>query len=79
MILEGEINVNNKLLEDLNASDIACMKHAPIIVLLTSIEVFQSIKIVHIKKLLIIQCNKVKYEFNFCFRFLLMRVNIFID
>jgi len=29
-ILEGEINGNNELPEDLNASDIACMKYTPI-------------------------------------------------
>jgi len=29
-ILEGEENVNNVIPEDLNASDIACMKYSPI-------------------------------------------------
>lgn len=29
-ILEGEINVNNELPENLNAIDIACIKYAPI-------------------------------------------------
>jgi len=77
--LEGEIDGNYELLENLNASDIACMKYAPI----NTAEVERSFSIYknvltynrrnltfkHIKELLIIQCNKVKYEFNFCFSF----------
>jgi len=78
-ILEGEIDGNYELPEDLNASDIACMKYAPI----NTAEVERSFSMYknvltdnrrnltfeHIKELLIIQCNKVKYEFNFCFSF----------
>lgn len=79
---KGEINVNYELPENLNASDIECMKY----VLINTADVERSFSIYknilvdnrrnltfeHIKQLLIIQCNEVKYEFNFCFNLLLI-------